>query len=329
MRQHFIPATILVLPLLLGGPSVFAQQPGSVAKPASVTDPFFLTRAKNLARQAAEQQNGGLKVYRAEAVMYGPAVNVPHTQNSDGSITFTFKGGPPGSVTPTVETVAIVTSGGIVQLQYNGPLRSATTATVKADSPSQRPATTQNEPAVLEKPVPIPVAPATSVASPQPLTPLPQSTATSVPNGPRLPPLDPAANTSSTAPSQGRPPATPLPTQQVPPPGASPIPANNPPQASPITPNNKDISTDLFLPKARNLARQAAIKANGGLAQYRPEPSMFGPTDGTPHTKNPDGSITFKFQGGVPGYTTPTLESVITVNQKSDVTVTYNGPIRP
>ncbi|WP_235110666.1 hypothetical protein [Acaryochloris sp. 'Moss Beach'] len=77
------------------------------------------------------------------------------------------------------------------------------------------------------------------------------------------------------------------------------------------------------------MARQAAINANGGLAQYRPETSMFGPAAGTPHQKNQDGSITFRFQGGVPGYRNPTVESVVTVTQNSTVTVTYNGPIRP
>jgi hypothetical protein len=51
---------------------------------------------------------------------------------------------------------------------------------------------------------------------------------------------------------------------------------------------------DAFLTKAQNIARQTAINANGGLSQYRPENAMFGPSAKSPHTKNADGSITFR-----------------------------------
>jgi hypothetical protein len=85
---------------------------------------------------------------------------------------------------------------------------------------------------------------------------------------------------------------------------------------------------DAFFAKARNLARQSAIKANGGLSRYRPEASMFGPTAQTPAVKNADGSITFTFKGGVPGTAAPTVESVVTVNPTGNVNLTYNGPVR-
>lgn len=101
------------------------SQPLLLAQDAAKADPFFLTRAKNLARQAAERENGGLSNYRAEASMYGPAIDSPHVENDDGSITFSFKGGPPGFVTPTLETVATVSPAGTVAIGYNGPVRPA------------------------------------------------------------------------------------------------------------------------------------------------------------------------------------------------------------
>jgi len=84
-----------------------------------------LNRAKNLARQAAEQQNGGLGQYRAEAAMHGPAAGTPHEFNADGSITFTFTGGFPGSTTPTVESIVTVDpTDWVVTIDCNGPIGS-------------------------------------------------------------------------------------------------------------------------------------------------------------------------------------------------------------
>lgn len=82
-----------------------------------------LIRAKNLARKAAEAENGGLAQYRAEAAMHGLAMNAPHVANGDGSWTFTFQGGAPGSETLTVESVVTVTQMGEVTVEYNGPVR--------------------------------------------------------------------------------------------------------------------------------------------------------------------------------------------------------------
>jgi len=83
-----------------------------------------LGRAENLARQAAEQTNGGLQHYRAQNSMYGPAERSPHTYDGHGSWTFTFKGHSPDSDTPTVESVVTVSRTGIVHIDYNGPIRS-------------------------------------------------------------------------------------------------------------------------------------------------------------------------------------------------------------
>lgn len=85
-----------------------------------------LRRAMNLARQAAERTNGGLNNYRAEAAMYGTATQSPFVDNGNGTWTFTFRGGPPGWTTPTLETAVTVSQDGSqVTIDYNGPLRSA------------------------------------------------------------------------------------------------------------------------------------------------------------------------------------------------------------
>lgn len=319
--NHSLGLLILVC-LGMGELPAYAQTANPPVESAKSADPFFLTRAKNLARQAAEQQNGGLNAYRAEGAMYGPAVDAPHVQNPDGSVTFTFKGGAPGFVTPTVETIAQVTLEGEVQLQYNGPLRSAPAANVQPTQP-QPPIPIQTPPnrsTPLEKPVAIPIAPTPSTAtqSLESRPPLPSSTDGPPSNPSDLPTLQSTAAASPDTSQKRSSIAT----------SVEPIRPSAAPKTLSASIRNPDALADLFLSRARNLARQAAIKENRGLAQYRPEPSMFGPTAGTPHTKNQDGSITFRFRGGVPGYQTPTVESVVTVTANNEVTVTYNGPVR-
>ena len=68
------------------------------------------------------------------------------------------------------------------------------------------------------------------------------------------------------------------------------------------------------LNRAKNLARQTAEKANGGLGLYRAEASMHGPAAEAPFIDNGNGTYTFTFLGGKPGYTTPSVQSVVTVN---------------
>ncbi len=68
------------------------------------------------------------------------------------------------------------------------------------------------------------------------------------------------------------------------------------------------------LNRAKNLARQTAEKANGGLGVYRAEASMHGPAAEAPFVDNGNGTYTFTFLGGKPGYTTPSVQSVVTVN---------------
>ncbi|HBQ99206.1 MULTISPECIES: hypothetical protein [unclassified Roseofilum] len=89
-----------------------------------VEDIFSLSRAKNLARQAAEQANGGLSKYRAESSMHGDATSSPFVDNEDGSWMFKFYGGEPVFSVPTVESVVTVAKDGSwVRVDYNGPIR--------------------------------------------------------------------------------------------------------------------------------------------------------------------------------------------------------------
>jgi len=86
---------------------------------------LFLNRAKNIARMAAERENGGLGNYRAERSMHGPATDAPYKVNGDGSVTFTFKGTRPGEDTPSYESVVTVSKDDTVKIDYNGPVRSS------------------------------------------------------------------------------------------------------------------------------------------------------------------------------------------------------------
>lgn len=87
--------------------------------------PMELNRAKNYARQAAEQINGGLGEYRAEADMHSPSADSPYRINDDGTLTFTFLGRAPAASTYTVETtVTVDPDAWTVNVNYNGPIRS-------------------------------------------------------------------------------------------------------------------------------------------------------------------------------------------------------------
>ena len=91
-----------------------------------------------------------------------------------------------------------------------------------------------------------------------------------------------------------------------------------------------EVTSEVNLNRAKNLARQAAEKANGGVTQYTAEAAMHGPPLQAPFVENSDGTSTFTFVGGSPGYQTPTIESVVTVDPNTwTVSVDYNGPIRP
>lgn len=71
-----------------------------------------LNRAKNLARMAAENANGGLGNYRAEASMHRAAEDAPFVDNGNGAWTFTFTGTRPGSDIPAFRSVVTVSQDG-------------------------------------------------------------------------------------------------------------------------------------------------------------------------------------------------------------------------
>lgn len=97
-----------------------------------------LSRAKNLARQAAEQANGGLRFYRAEASMHGPAKLCPYVDHGK-YWTFTFKGSRVGSTMMTIETVVTVYKNSPkVVVAYNGPIRTARQTQLVSFTSSQR-----------------------------------------------------------------------------------------------------------------------------------------------------------------------------------------------
>lgn len=188
-----------------------------------------LNRAKNLARQAAEQLNGGLGSYRAEAAMYGPIEEAPCVDNGDGSWSFRILGGAPGAE-PSLETVVTVSQdSGATRIDYNGEIR---------ETDSDRP-----------------------VAAP-------------------------------------------------------------PNQLTLVNPNAPGLS------RAKNLARQAAERANGGLGNYRAEPVMHGLSGEVP-VQDLGEAWVFTFQGGRPGEATYTTESEVRVSKDfTNITVDYNGPLR-
>lgn len=121
--------SVLALTVLTFIPlGAFAQTPNPLpidpAIRVEVQDIFSLSRAKNLARQAAEQANGGLSKYRAETSMHGNATSSPFVDNGNGSWTFKFYGGEPGFSVPTVESVVTVAKDGSwVRVDYNGAIR--------------------------------------------------------------------------------------------------------------------------------------------------------------------------------------------------------------
>jgi hypothetical protein len=306
MRQYSMAVLTVSVLLVLGHWPLQAQTHSTgrstTTSPKPSSDVYFINRAKNLARQAAIKENGGLERYRPNPVMYGPAVQTTYVNNNDGSITFTFTGGAPGATSPSIETVATVMPDGSVYLDYNGTVSGAATnrsvpSVATTSSPSVPGAANPSsvKPASVNIPVPSKTGLPNLSASPLNSTILPSNSATT-----------PAPSTPSTGSSAG-----------------SSAGSNSGASFASTTADQ-----DAFLSKARNLARQTAIKENGGLDRYRPEATMFGPSSKSPFTKNADGSLTFTFKGGSPGSTVMTVESVVTVSSAGSVSVQYNGPTR-
>jgi hypothetical protein len=300
MRQSIVLLCIVGGAFGLGSLPALAQPnptPSSGFSTPGTPDVYFINRAKNLARQAAITANGGLERYRPDPAMFGPAIQTQYLRNADGSITFSFMGGAPGFSTPSIETVATVVPGGSVKIDYNGPLRNGSGGFVPIP----------NQTAPIQAPVQIPVP--SSGAKPSP--------SSGFPDLPKLP-----SSNSTVVPT----PSTSTPSTSTPSTSTPSTPKTAAGSGNRLGPNWVD--EDAFFAKARNLARQSAIKANGGLARYRPEPSMFGPSAQTPAVKNANGSITFTFKGGAPNTADLNIQSVVTVDPAGSVNLEYNGPGR-
>jgi hypothetical protein len=294
MHKNLIVLSTLGLLLGASGLSANAQSTPTAITPVSAkstsSDVYFINRAKNLARQAAISANGGLGQYRPDPVMYGPAVQTDYVRNADGSITFKFTGGLPGAPVPSIETVARVLSSGTVNLEYNGAPRTAIGGAALPTPPT------------LTAPV--------SIDVPSSVGPAVPSTTSVLPSVLPSPSLS-AANPTATITPQSY--------------------GQSSGSIREISSSNKPVAwvdQDAFISRAQNLARQAAINANGGLKAYRPESAMYGPSSKAPYTKNADGSLTFNFKGGMPGDQALTVESVVTVNPTNSINVQYNGPVR-
>jgi len=93
-------------------PSVTAQTSSNDQSEQTLIEKYRylirMNRAKNLARQAAEAENGGLSQYRAEPAMHGPVHETNHEQIDEGAWRFRIKGRRPGESDFTMETVVKV-----------------------------------------------------------------------------------------------------------------------------------------------------------------------------------------------------------------------------
>jgi hypothetical protein len=130
MLKFSATATLSVLTaLIFGSVPNYAQTNSSESSTTQIqvdnSSRLSLARAQNLARMAAEKENGGLGNYRAESSMYGSPAKAPYKQNADGSWTFTFRGHKPDSTTPFVTSVVTVArDGSKVNVEFNGAIRS-------------------------------------------------------------------------------------------------------------------------------------------------------------------------------------------------------------
>ncbi|HEY9608172.1 hypothetical protein [Allocoleopsis sp.] len=131
------------------------------------------------------------------------------------------------------------------------------------------------------------------------------------------------ALTLGSLPLRAQTPSDPAPNEQTPSPQTP-----SPTESTTTTNRQQNAAVLLDLNRAKNLARQAAEKANGGLGNYRAELSMHGPASKSTYVDNGNGSWTFTFKGNRPGETIPSYESVVTVSTDGQVKIDYNGAVR-
>lgn len=210
---------LLAFSLIIGGNLTLLPTPSTaeivVAQNNDANLTSSLNQAKNLARQAAEEANGGLRAYRAEGSMHSTAEESPYTINSDGSYTFIFFGRRPESMDFTYESEVTVSASGETEIIYNGAIREDVDIT-----------------------------------------------------------------------------------------------------------DISEVSIDLN--QAKNIARQTAEEANGGLGNYRAESAMHNNPNEAPFVENADGSYTFTFKGRRPESLDFTYESQIKVSRDGQAEIIYN-----
>lgn len=273
-----------------------------------------LNNAKNLARQAAEEANGGLRNYRAEPSMHGKALDAPYVENTDGSYTFTFRGRRPEDLDFTYETEVTVAADGTVTMDYNGAPRGGTGAL--ADTVTT---VDLNQAKNLAR-----------QAAEQANGGLSQYRAESSMHGnaqdaPHV--ENPGGGYTFTF--RGREPESLDFTFEtevaIAADGTVNILYNGDVRGGVTSLNTITTIAPVDLNQAKNLARQAAEEANGGLSKYRAESSMHGNPNDAPYVENDDGSFTFTFKGRRPESLDFTFESVVQVDLDRTVTIISNG----
>ena len=128
-----------IIPQLRAEPPSLADEPQPLrvsensCTAATPAEQRALNAAKNTARRAAEQANGGLNRYRAEPAMHGDVIDAPCEVVRPGVWRFTFRGGSPEAVSTlgiytVLSIVDVEGTGGArrFSLEYNGPIEEYT-----------------------------------------------------------------------------------------------------------------------------------------------------------------------------------------------------------
>ncbi len=99
--------------------------------------------------------------------------------------------------------------------------------------------------------------------------------------------------------------------------------AITPEAQSQVTPNGSNpqqlYDNLVALNKAKNLARMAAERVNGGLSYYRAESAMHGAPEDSPVVDNGNGTWTFTFFGTRPNSSVQAYRSVVTVSYDGEI----------